>query len=317
VLTQEALASAPQPRPECAAREVAPGTLQQDREWVIMAAYIVRRMMHGAAVLFGVTLIVFFLIRLSGDPAAMMLPIEASPQDLMALRHKLGLDRHKAPALPLVVRRLPATLNLILAGLVGSVCIAVPIGIVSALKKDSVFDNLGRVVAIIGSGMPTFWLGILLIMAFSVRLRWLPFAGSGSIKHLILPAVTLGAFTAPLQMRVLRSSLLEVLGQDYIRTAYSKGLTRRRVLFEHALKNAAIPYVTVVGLQIGAWLGGSIITESVFAYPGMGLLAVNAILDRDLPLVQAYVFVVATGIVILNFCIDLIYVYLDPRVRHA
>jgi peptide/nickel transport system permease protein len=305
-----------------------------------MAAYIVRRMMHGAAVLFGVTLIVFFLIRLSGDPAAMMLPIEASPQDLMALRHKLGLDRplyeqyvlfivhavqgdfgtstrHKAPALPLVVQRLPATLNLILAGLVGSVCIAVPIGIVSALKKDSVFDNLGRVVAIIGSGMPTFWLGILLIMAFSVRLRWLPFAGSGSIKHLILPAVTLGAFTAPLQMRVLRSSLLEVLGQDYIRTAYSKGLTRRRVLFEHALKNAAIPYVTVVGLQIGAWLGGSIITESVFAYPGMGLLAVNAILDRDLPLVQAYVFVVATGIVILNFCIDLIYVYLDPRVRHA
>jgi len=178
-------------------------------------------------------------------------------------------------------------------------------------------DDLARIAALLGQAMPTFWLGILLIMLFAVRLRWFPVVGQADLEHLILPAVTLGAFAAPVQMRLLRSSLLEVLNTDFIRTAHSKGVPPRRVILRHALKNAAIPFVTVSGLQVGSWLGGALITEAVFAYPGMGLLAVNAIQQIDLPVVQAYVVVVAICILAVNFLVDLSYAYLDPRIRYG
>lgn len=305
-----------------------------------MASFFVQRLAASLVVIIGVSLIIFVLVRLTGDPAAMLLPIDATAEDYAALRQKLGLDRplpeqyylfltsavhgdfgtsirHKLPALPIVLQRLPATLELILAGLLVSFLIAIPAGIVSAVKRNSSFDNASRVVAFIGQGMPTFWMGMLLIMLFSVKLRWFPFAGRGGVKHLILPAITLGAFAAPLQMRILRSGLLEVLNKDYIRTARAKGLSERKVIFGHSLKNAAIPFVTIVGLQIGSWFAGSLITETVFAYPGIGLLAVNAMKQRDFPVVQAYVLVVAVGIVTINFLIDVLYMYLDPRIRYV
>jgi len=305
-----------------------------------MARFVVQRLFDSVVVLLGVSLLVFFLVRLSGDPAATLLPVEASREDYVALRKSLGLDRplpeqyirflgrairgdfglsirHRIPALPTVLERLPATLKLTFVGMLISLAIAVPLGVVSATKRNTVVDALARIAALLGQAMPTFWLGILLIMLFAVRLRWFPVVGQADLEHLILPAVTLGAFAAPVQMRLLRSSLLEVLNTDFIRTAHSKGVPPRRVILRHALKNAALPFVTVSGLQVGSWLGGALITEAVFAYPGMGLLAVNAIQQIDLPVVQAYVVVVAICILAVNFLVDLSYAYLDPRVRYA
>jgi len=305
-----------------------------------MARFVVQRLFDSVVVLLGVSLLVFFLVRLSGDPAATLLPVEASREDYVALRKSLGLDRplpeqyirflgrairgdfglsirHRIPALPTVLERLPATLKLTFVGMLISLAIAVPLGVVSATKRNTVVDALARIAALLGQAMPTFWLGILLIMLFAVRLRWFPVVGQADLEHLILPAVTLGAFAAPVQMRLLRSSLLEVLNTDFIRTAHSKGVPPRRVILRHALKNAAIPFVTVSGLQVGSWLGGALITEAVFAYPGMGLLAVNAIQQIDLPVVQAYVVVVAICILAVNFLVDLSYAYLDPRIRYG
>src|SRR3990172_2873231 len=300
-----------------------------------MARFVVQRLFDSVVVLLGVSLLVFFLVRLSGDPAATLLPVEASREDYVALRKSLGLDRplpeqyirflgralhcdfglsirHRIPALPTVLERLPATLKLTFVGMLISLAIAVPLGVVSATRRNTMVDDLARIAALLGQAMPTFWLGILLIMLFAVRLRWFPVVGQADLEHLILPAVTLGAFAAPVQMRLLRSSLLEVLNTDFIRTAHSKGVPPRRVILRHASKNAAIPFVTVSGLQVGSWLGGALITEAVFAYPGMGLLAVNAIQQIDLPVVQAYVVVVAICILAVNFLVDLSYAYLDP-----
>jgi peptide/nickel transport system permease protein len=305
-----------------------------------MARYLARRLLHSIIVVFGVSLLVFVLLRLSGDPTAMLLPVEASPQDHAALRRSLGLDRpvaeqylrfvgravrgdfgvsvrHRLPALPTVLERFPATMKLTLAGMLVALAISLPLGILSAARKNTWVDDVARVTALLGQAMPTFWLGILLIMLFAVELEWLPVVGSGDIRGLILPAITLGAFAAPVQMRLLRSSLLEVLRTDYIRTARSKGLPQRTIFLKHALKNAAIPFVTVFGLQIGSWLGGALVTEAVFAYPGMGLLAVNAIQQIDLPVVQAYVVVVALCILAVNFFVDLSYALLDPRIRYG
>jgi peptide/nickel transport system permease protein len=305
-----------------------------------MAQYLTQRLLHSVIVVLGVSLVVFFLTHLSGDPAAMLLPVEASREDYTALRKALGLDRplpiqyivflrravrgdfglsirHRLPALPTVLERLPATLKLAFAGMVVSLTIAVPLGVLSATRSNTIVDDAARIAALFGQAMPTFWLGILLIMLFAVRLGWFPVVGQPGLRYLILPAITLGAFAAPVQMRLLRSSLLEVLNKDYIRTAHSKGIEPKRIILRHALKNAAIPFVTVTGLQIGSWLGGALITEAVFAYPGMGLLAVNAIQQIDLPVIQAYVVVVAVCIVIVNFIVDLSYAYLDPRIRYG
>jgi peptide/nickel transport system permease protein len=211
----------------------------------------------------------------------------------------------------------PATLELAFAALVVSLLIGVPLGIVAALKRGTIVDTLATVGVAAGNCMPTFWLGIVLILAVSVWLQLLPASGRGGIERLILPALTLGAYSGAVTSRLLRSNLIDVLGRDYVRTARAKGLLERAVIYRHSLKNAAIPVVTVVGLQVGQLLGGAVITETVFSYPGMGLLAIQAIRNRDVPVVQAFVIVTAIIILAVNLIVDLLYRYLDPRVRHA
>ncbi|MCL4459706.1 MAG: ABC transporter permease [Chloroflexi bacterium] len=305
-----------------------------------MFQYLIRRVLHSLLVVLGVSMIVFTLLYLTGDPAPLMLPMEATVQDIAEFRHRMGFDRplyeqyflflsrvvhgdfgnslrHGQPALQLVLDRLPATLELTLAALFISLLIAIPAGIISALKKDSVYDAGAMLMALTGQCMPSFWLGILLILIFAVGLRLLPASGRGGIDHLILPAITLGMATAAVKTRLLRSSLLEVLSKDYVRTARAKGLAEKVVLLRHALKNAAIPVVTVIGLQMGTLMGGAIITETVFAYPGMGLLAIQAIRNRDIPVVQAFVMVIAVVIILMNLLVDLFYTYLDPRVKYT
>jgi peptide/nickel transport system permease protein len=215
----------------------------------------------------------------------------------------------------LVLERLPATFQLAGAGLLLALCLAVPAGIVSAVKRNTVIDYFSTVVALLGQAMPTFWLGIMLILVFSVHFNWLPSSGRGDLQHLVLPAVTLGLFTTARITRLTRSGMLEVLGQDYIRTARAKGVSEQPVVWKHALKNASIPIVTIVGIELGTLLGGSVITETIFAWPGVGRLSVQAIFNRDYPVVQAAVFILASTFVVVNFLVDLAYTWLDPRIR--
>jgi len=289
-------------------------------------------------VLFGVSVVVFMILHLTGDPAALLLPPDATADDVARFRKAMGFDdpwivqygrflkgalqgnfgeslRHGEPAMPLVLERLPATFQLAGAGLLLALCLAIPAGIVSAVKRNTIVDYFSTVVALLGQAMPTFWLGIMLILVFSVRLNWLPSSGRGDLQHLILPAVTLGLFTTARITRLTRSGMLEVLGQDYIRTARAKGVSEKPVVWKHALKNASIPIVTIIGIEVGTLLGGSIITETIFAWPGVGRLSVQAIFNRDYPVVQAAVFILASTFVVLNFVVDLAYTWLDPRIR--
>lgn len=303
-----------------------------------MGRYLLQRLLHSIFVIFGVTMIVFFLVHLTGDPAVALMPRDATPEDIEQFRHVMGFDRplyeqylsflgrvvhgnfgysyrYHTEALPLVLERMPATFELALAASFIALLISIPMGIIAALRKDSLFDNASTAIALFGQCMPTFWLGIMLILIVSVGLRLLPPSGGGGFKYLVLPAITLGAYSAAVISRLLRSSLLEVLSKDYIRTARAKGLAENIVVYRHALKNAAIPVVTVTGMQIASLLGGAIITETVFSYPGVGLMAIQAIRYRDIPVVQAFVTVVAVIVVITNLIVDLAYRYLDPRVR--
>ncbi|MBI4277933.1 MAG: ABC transporter permease [Armatimonadetes bacterium] len=304
-----------------------------------MAAYLAQRLGQSALVVFGISAAVFVLVFLSGDPTALMVPPDATADQVAQFRRAMGFDRplaeqylrflerltrgnlgvslrHEQPALDLVLERIPATLHLAAAALATSLLIAVPLGVLSATRRDSLYDHLGRVLALVGQSVPTFWLGIMLILFAAVRWRWFPASGYEGVEYLVLPAVTLGAYSAAVTMRLLRSSLIEVLGRDYIRTARAKGLGGRAILFRHALKNAGIPVVTVLGLQIGTLMGGAMVTETVFAYPGMGLLAIQAVRNRDFPVVQAFVITVGAVIVLANLLVDLAYTYLDPRIRY-
>ena len=303
-----------------------------------MRSYILRRIWQAALVLFGVSVVVFMILHLTGDPAALLLPPDATAEDVARFRTAMGFDdpwivqygrflkgalqgnfgeslRHGEPALPLVLERLPATFQLAGAGLLLALCLAIPAGIVSAVRRNTIVDYVSTVVALLGQAMPTFWLGIMLILVFSVRLNWLPSSGRGDLQHLILPAITLGLFTTARITRLTRSGMLEVLGQDYIRTARAKGVSERPVVWKHALKNASIPIVTIIGIELGTLLGGSVITETIFAWPGVGRLSVQAIFNRDYPVVQAAVFILASTFVVLNFAVDLAYTWLDPRIR--
>ncbi|HTY77145.1 MAG TPA: nickel ABC transporter permease [Candidatus Bathyarchaeia archaeon] len=303
-----------------------------------MRSYILRRIWQAALVLFGVSVVVFMILHLTGDPAALLLPPDATAEDVARFRTAMGFDdpwivqygrflkgalqgnfgeslRHGEPALPLVLERLPATFQLAGAGLLLALCLAIPAGIVSAVRRNTIVDYVSTVVALLGQAMPTFWLGIMLILVFSVRLNWLPSSGRGDLQHLILPAITLGLFTTARITRLTRSGMLEVLGQDYIRTARAKGVSERPVVWKHALKNASIPIVTIIGIELGTLLGGSVITETIFAWPGVGRLSVQAIFNRDYPVVQAAVFILASTFVVLNFVVDLAYTWLDPRIR--
>jgi len=303
-----------------------------------MTSYLVRRGWQSGLVLLGVSFVVFLILHLTGDPALLLLPPDASAEDIAKFRKAMGFDdpwpvqylrflkgavrgdfgesvRHGEPAMGLVLERLPATFELAGAGLLIALCLAIPAGIVSAVRRNTAVDYVSTVVALLGQAMPTFWLGIMLILVFSVRLSWLPSSGRGDIEHLILPAITLGLFTTARITRLTRSGMLEVLGQDYIRTARAKGVSEPPVVWKHALKNASIPIVTIVGIELGTLLGGSVITETIFAWPGVGRLSVQAIFNRDYPVVQAAVFLLASTFVIVNFLVDIVYTYLDPRIR--
>jgi peptide/nickel transport system permease protein len=287
-----------------------------------------------------VSVIAFALTHLSGDPAALLLPPSATLDDIAVFRHAQGLDRPLPvqyldflgravrgdfgrsirlgePALALVLGRLPATLELSAAAMVIALVVALPLGIASAVRRGSVVDQLSLLLSLLGQSFPVFWLGIIFIIIFAEDLQWLPASGRGDVKHLVLPAITLSLYTIAIITRLLRSSLVDVLSADFIRTARGKGLPERAILVGHALKNAALPVVTVVGLQAGTLLGGAVITEEVFAYPGMGRLALQAIANRDFTVVQAFVVVMAILITAINFGVDLLYARLDPRVTDA
>ncbi|MCX6049637.1 MAG: ABC transporter permease [Chloroflexi bacterium] len=305
-----------------------------------MGTYIRRRLLQAILVVWGVSVLVFFLLRLApGDPVLLLLAETAEPAQIAAARAKWGLDKpiyvqygvflnralhgdlgdslfFQEPALGILLERMPATLQLSAAALLFSLGLAIPIGLLSALKRDTFWDYLGTNIAMLGQAVPPYWLGIMLILLFSVNLHWFPTSGRGTWRHLVLPAVTLGSVLMALITRLVRSGMLDVLGEDYVRTARAKGLREQTVIIRHALRNILIPLVTVVGLQLGALFGGAVITESIFAWPGVGRLALQAISARDYPLVQAAVLVISVIYVFLNLAVDLIYVYLDPRIRY-
>lgn len=305
-----------------------------------MGAYIRRRLVQSVIVVWGVSVLVFFLLRLApGDPVLMLLAESASPEQIAAARAKWGLDKSipvqyavflgralqgdlgnslffQQPAIEVLLERMPATLQLSAVALFFSLSVAIPVGMLSALKRDSFWDYLGTSLAMLGQAIPPYWLGIMLILVFSVNLRLLPTSGRGTVWHLVLPAITLGSVLMALVTRLVRSGMLDVLGEDYVRTARAKGLNERAVILRHALRNILIPLVTVVGLQLGALFGGAVITESIFAWPGVGRLAYQAISARDYPLVQAAVLLISLVYVFLNLAVDILYVYLDPRIRY-
>ena len=302
-----------------------------------MSLYIVQRLMRGVVVLFGVTFIVFALIHISGDPTAVLLPLNATDEQKASLRAELNLDkplhyqyliflehavegdfgnslRYREPAFPIVIRALPYTIRLMVVGIFFGLLVALPTGIISALKKNSWIDLFLQLGAILGQSIPNFWLAILLILVFAVNLRWLPVSGTGSWRNLILPGIAEGVFIAPVVSRLLRSSLLEVLSQDYITTAKAKGLSWYKVVIKHALRNALLPVVTVIALSISALFGGAVIVEMVFAYPGMGRVAIEAVKSRDIPLIQSFVAVTSFFVIMINLLTDLLYAKIDPRI---
>lgn len=303
-----------------------------------MKFYILKRLFHSIFVLVGISLVVFIILHLTGDPAALLMPMDATPEQVAQFRKEMGFTdpvivqywrffkgtlrgdfgqsfRHSQPALDLVLERMPATIQLTLAALFLALVIAIPVGIISAIKRNSLLDHIGMTGALLGQSTPVFWLGIMLILIFSVTLQLFPSSGRGEIQHLVLPAITLGMFSMARTARMMRSSMLEVLGQEYIKTAKAKGLSPGVVILKHALKNASIPVVTIVGMELGTLLGGAVITETIFAWPGVGRLAIQAIYNRDYPVVQASVFILASIFVLVNLIVDLIYTYLDPRVK--
>lgn len=305
-----------------------------------MLVYAIKRLLMAAGVLFGVSILIFLIIRLTpGDPARLMLGDYATAEDVARLRHELGLDRplpeqyasfawgavrgHLGkslrtgqPVVKEIADRFPATIELTVVGMGLAIAIGVSLGIVAAAHKGSAVDNISMVGAILGVSMPSFWLGLMLILLFSVKLGWLPSMGSGDWRHVLMPAFSLGLLASTVLARTTRSAMLEVLSQDFIRTARSKGLAERVVLYRHALKNALIPVVTIVGVQVASLLGGTVVIEQLFAWPGVGRLAVQAVLQRDYPLVQAVVLYMALACVLVNLLVDLAYGFLDPRIRY-
>lgn len=304
-----------------------------------MHTYILRRTFQALAVCLVISFISFMLLFLSGDPAVTLLPPDADIRTIETFRQQMGLDRPilvqywdflsgvvlqgdfgqsfvaRVPALHVVAAHLGATLQLALAALIFVTLFSVPIGIVAAIRPGSAIDNFATFIGLVGQAMPLYWLGIMLIIIFGVQLQWLPTSGNRNVTSIILPAITLGWYLLPLNMRLVRSGMIEVLNQDYIRTARAKGLPARWVLGKHALRNATIPLVTVMGLQFGALLGGAVVTETVFAWPGLGRLVVSSIQDGDYPVVQAIVIIFAIIVVAANLIADIVAALLDPRIR--
>jgi peptide/nickel transport system permease protein len=305
-----------------------------------MLWYTVRRLVYLIPTLFGVSLVVFMVLRLTpGDPAEKLCGVEASQEDVAQIREELGLNdslltqygrfladaitgdfgqsyRTKRPVTQEIMARLPATLQLAATSLLVSIVIGLITGIISSLRQYSLLDHATMVAALLGISMPSFWLGLMLMWGFSVKLGWFPTTGYGTWRHLVLPSITLGAASAAIIARMTRSSLLEVLRQDYVRTAYAKGLDGKTVILRHALKNALIPTITVVGLQLGGLLAGAVVTETVFAWPGIGRLLVDSVSNRDYTVVQGTVLLFALIFMLTNLLVDLSYAYVDPRIRY-
>jgi peptide/nickel transport system permease protein len=316
-----------------------------------MGVYILRRIMALIPVLLGISLIVFLMLKLvPGDPAQALLGLMASKEDLEALRTALGLHdplpvqyfrwlsrilqgdfglsiQQHAPVLPILLDRYVNTIILTVAAVLIATVMGVLAGVISAIRQYSIFDRISMLLALFGNSMPAFWLGLMAILVFSLGLRWFPASGMWPITgprtpltllhHLAMPALTLGISAAAVTARITRSSMLEVIRQDYVRTAYAKGLRERVVIWRHALKNALLPVLTVVGVQFGFLLGGAVLTETVFSWPGIGLALYNAISVRDLPMVQGGVLIVATSFVLVNLAVDLMYAWVDPRIKYT
>jgi len=303
-----------------------------------MLPYLLQRLGQSVLVMFGVSLLIFYSLHLTGDPAAVMMPPGSSQQEIDNFRHSMGFDRsltwqywhyltgvlqgnlgeslrYSQPVTELIGQRVPATLLLAFTALLWSTVAGLLLGILSALYQNTWWDLHSRLLAFSGQAVPVFWLGLLLIIAFSLHLRWLPSGGYGSASQLVMPAISLGAYYMSAIARLIRASLIDVLQQDYIRTARAKGLSRWRIVVRHGLRNALIPVITVQGMYFASLLGGALVTEIIFAWPGIGRLAVQAIQNRDFPLVQAIVLLAALVFVGINLIIDLLYVVLNPRIR--
>ena len=305
-----------------------------------MSRFLIRRLWQGGISIVGASILIFIISRLSGDPILMLLPTDA-PQSLIdATRANLGLDRPlviqyvifaqhalagdfgnsyrwQQPAMRLILDRLPATIELAICGLAFSVAIAVPVGVLSAVHRGGWIDRIGRVFAMLGQAMPAFWVGLLLILLFAVRLGWLPAFGYGTPVHVILPAISLGWYPVAAQTRIVRSAMLDVLDSDHIRLSRALGTPERLIVWKYALRNAAVPLLTMLGVYFAAMLGGAFVVETIFAWPGVGRTVVEAVFSRDFPVVQAGVLFTSILFVISNLLVDVCYGFVDPRIRHA
>ncbi len=304
-----------------------------------MQRYLLSRLIQSVFILFGILVLVFIMVRLTGDPVSLMVPREASAEAKEEFRHKMGYDRpqivqfwdfisgavvgdfgnslhFKKPAMPMVMRRLPATVQLAGAGMLMAIVIAIPLGLVGGARPGSIWDNIGRTLGLLGQSIPSFWLALLMIFFFAVRLRWFPSFGRDELKSIIMPGFVMGFGSMGALVRLTRSAVLEIRGEDFIRTAYSKGLHPRRIYVRHVLRNAAIPIISVLGVTFGYSLGGSIYIETIFSWPGMGQLIEQAIGWRDYPLIQAIAFFTSVVVVALNLLTDIAYVLIDPRIRY-
>ncbi|HSH01588.1 MAG TPA: ABC transporter permease [Anaerolineae bacterium] len=305
-----------------------------------MQRYLLSRTLESLGLLLGVLIIVFFMVRLTGDPASLMLPREASAEQAAAFREAMGFDRplpiqfaefmfgavqgdfgnslhFRQPAFGLVIDRLPATIQLATAALIFAIIVAVPIGIIGGSKPGGFVDLIARLIGLIGQTIPNFWLALILMLIFAVRLRWLPSFGRDNWQSVILPAVALGMGTMGQLVRLTRSAVLEIRNEEYIRTARSKGVPAWRLASHHIFRNATIPLVSVIGVQYGYLLGGSIYIETIFSWPGLGNLLDQAVSGRDFPLVQAIAFVISLFIIALNLLTDIAYAILDPRIGYG
>ena len=312
-----------------------PDPLEAD---VAMKALILARLWQAVIVLIIVSMLSFLLVFVSGDPVRALVPMDASPEDLENIKKQFGLDqpiyiqyltfvkqafkgdlgdsfRYRQESLSLVLSRLPATLQLVTASVLIALCISVPLGVFTAVRKDTAYDNVGTLLSLASISIPGFWVGILLILFFAGYLRWLPPSGRGDWTHFILPAFANSLHLIGLFTRLVRSTMVEELDKTYIVALRAKGLPRRMIEYKHALKNSLIPVVTVVGLQFGSLLGGSVIIETVFAWPGVGWLLYSAITMRDLPLIRAAVLVISLMFVVINLTVDLLYGFLDPKIK--
>ncbi|MEG1547843.1 MAG: ABC transporter permease [Clostridia bacterium] len=303
-----------------------------------MKYYLIKRLLQIIPVLFLITLIVFCMVYVAGDPVSMMLPLDAPPEQVQALRVSLGLDqpllvqygnflsrlahgdfgdsfRYKEPALGIVLERIPATLELCAISMMVAVAIAIPMGIWSATRKNSFIDVFITGTSVLGRAMPGFWLGIMLVLLLSVNNQIFPVSGRGTAMHVVLPAFTLGVSIAAEMTRLIRSSMIEILGQDYIKSAKSKGLANNVVVYKHAFKNGLIPVITIMAVQISHLVGGAFTVEAVFAWPGIGQLIVQAANGRDMAILQASILVIAVMVIFINFVADILYCLVDPRVK--